>query len=212
MRNTDHARTPDIVANLQSGFELFLEFAEECGGIDAGERKKLTERCWEALREAAAAQAKHQTATEPTARFICQLRSLLSSGRAHLEARSGGKPNQSPRSCGWRLDGGDTWSPHGDCVGWVDGDDLYLDSTAAYRLVYVAGSDAGEALAVSEQTLKKRLDEKGLLASKEASRETLMVRRTILGSSRSVLHLLRETVLPEGRNDSDIDNTPEDGD
>ena len=212
LRNAGHARTPEIVASLQSGFELFLEFAEECGAIDAAKRKDLAVRCWEALRETSAAQGKHQTATEPTARFICQLRSLLSSGRAHLEARTGGRPNQSPRSCGWRLDGGDTWSPHGDCVGWVDGDDLYLDSTAAYRLVYVAGRDAGEALAVSEQTLKKRLDEKGLLASKEASRETLMVRRTILGSSRSVLHLLRETVLPEGRNDSDIDSTPGDGD
>jgi hypothetical protein len=212
MRNTDHARTPDIVANLQSGFELFLEFAEECGAMDAAERKKLTERCWEALRETAAAQAKHQTATEPTVRFICQLRSLLSSGRAHLDARGGGKPDQSPGSCGWRFDNGDSWSSHGECIGWVDGDDLYLDSTAAYRLVQVAGRDAGEMLAVSEHTLKKRLHEKRRLASVDASRQTLTVRRTILGSSKSVLHLLRETVLPEGLNDPGTDDTSEDRD
>ena len=212
MRSPAHARTPEIVASLQSGFELFLEFAQECGAIDAAEREELTERCWEALREVAEAQAKHQVATEPTARFICQVRSLLSSGRAHLEARSGGKPEGSPASCGWRVDSCGNCSPLGDCIGWLDGEDLYLDSTAAYRLVQVAGRDAGEVLAVSEQTLKKRLHEKSLLAWVEGSRETLTVRRTILGSSKSVLHLLRETVLPEGRSESDTDDTSEDRD
>ena len=52
-------------------------------------------------------------------------------------------------------------------------------------------------LAVSEQTLKKRLHEKGLLASVDVSRETLTVRRSICGTSKSVLHFRRSTVLPE---------------
>jgi hypothetical protein len=212
IRDKAHARTPDIVANLQSGFELLLEFALECGAVNATERDELSERCWVALREAAAAQGKHQSATEPTARFIDQLRSLLSSGRAHLEARIGGKPERSPESCGWRFEAGESWSPQGECVGWVDGDDLYLDSTAAFRLVQVAGRDSGEVLSVSEQTLRRRLREKGLLASAEGHRETLTVRRTIMGSSRSVLHLLRETVLPKGRDDTKADDGPEDPD
>jgi hypothetical protein len=197
LRSTSHARTPDIVANLQAGFEIFLEFAVECGAIDASKRERLMDLCWEALSSAAAAQVKHQAATEPTQRFICLLRTLLSSGRAHLAARAGGKPNRSPGSCGWRVESSGDWSPLGDCIGWVDGDHVYLDLPAVYRLVQVAGRDAGEVLAVSEQTLKKRLHEKGLLASVDSKRQTLTIRRTIAGSTRDVLHLSRSAVLPD---------------
>ena len=196
LRNPAHARTPDIVANMQAGFELFLEFGVEAGAVDGAERDVLASRCWDALSCAAAAQAKHQAATEPTARFLILLRSLFASGRAHLEARSGGAPDRSPGSCGWKCDGG-TWTPRGDCIGWTDGDDVYLEPTAAYRVAQIAGRDIGEVLAVSEQTLRKRLNEKGLLASVDESRQTLTVRRNICGSSKSVLYFLRSTILPE---------------
>src|ERR1017187_1713997 len=83
LRNSAHARTPDIVANLQAGFEMYLEFSAESGAVDGSERDRLSNQCWEALRAAAAAQAKHQAATEPTSRFLESLRACLSSGRAH---------------------------------------------------------------------------------------------------------------------------------
>ena len=94
LRNMAHARTPDIVANLQAAFELFLEFSLASGAVDATERDCLAVRSWEALHDAAAAQAKHQAATEPTARFLALLRSAFTSGRAHLAARSGGEPER----------------------------------------------------------------------------------------------------------------------
>ena len=196
LRNPAHARTPDIVANLQAGFELFLEFGVEAGALDIAERDVLASRCWDALSCAAAAQAKHQVATEPTARFLTQLRSLCASGRAHLEARSGGAPDRSPESCGWKRDANGC-IPRGDCIGWIDGDDIYLEPTAAYRLAQVAGRDIGDVLPISEQTLRKRLHEKHLLASVDEARQTLTVRRNICGSSKSVLHFLRSTILPK---------------
>jgi len=52
--------------------------------------------------------------------------------------------------------------------------------------------------------LKKRLREKDLLGSTDMTRETLTVRRIICGSSKSVLHFLRITILPEV-SDSDED-------
>src|SRR5262249_44480704 len=154
-------------------------------------------RCWVALQESASAQAKHQIANEPTARYLDLLRASLSSGRAHLEARSAGAPPSSPRSCGWRLDAAGKWLPLGDCVGWVDGDDVYLQPAASYRIVQVAGRDVGEVLAVTEQTLKKRLAERGLLASRDAARETITVRKRIGGCARDVLHFHRSTLLPD---------------
>jgi hypothetical protein len=195
--NGAHARTPDIVANLQAGFELCLEFAVEAGALDGAEKDELKNRCWNALNSAAAAQAKHQAATEPTARFLALIRSLLASGRAHLEARAGGAPDQSPGSCGWRGDSSGGWVARGECIGWADDDNVYLEPTAAYRLAQVAGRDMGEILSVSEQTLRKRLREKDLLASIDEKRETLTVRRSICGSSKGVLHFLRSTILPE---------------
>ena len=88
----------------------------------------------------------------------------------------------------------------------VEDDDIYLEPTAAYRVAQVVGRDVGEVLTVSEQTLKKRLHEKGLLASVDQKRETLTVRRSIGGTSKEVLHLFRDTLLPEGRDQPDGDN------
>jgi hypothetical protein len=72
-----------------------------------------------------------------------------------------------------------------------------LDPTAAFRVAQVAAREMGEAIAVTEQTLRKRMHEKGLLASVDASRETLTVRRNIGGTSKNVLHFLRTTIVPE---------------
>lgn len=197
LHDTAHARTPEIVANLHAAFELYLDFAVASGAIDVAQRDRLADRCWDALYEAAEAQAKHQAATEPTARFLTLLRSAVVSGRAHLDARNGGKPDRAPVCCGWRLDNSGNWMPFGDCIGWVDDDHLYLEPASAYRVAQVASREMGEVLTISEQTLKKRLHEKGLLASIEESRGTLTIRRSIAGSSKQVLHFLRSTVLPE---------------
>jgi hypothetical protein len=194
--NTAHARTPDIVANLQAGFDLFLEFGEACGAIDRTERDRLARCCWEALRDAAMEQSKHQASTEPATRFLDLLRSLLSSGRAHLEAREGGEPSRS-ETCGWKGDNSARRMPRGECVGWVTDDDVYLEPTTAFRAVQLAGRDSGEVLAIGENTLRKRLHEKGFLASVDEARQTLTVRRSFSGSSKNVLHFLRSTVLPE---------------
>jgi hypothetical protein len=198
LRGIAHARTPEIAANLQAGFELYLDFGVHAGALNAAERDSLASRCWDALSEAAAAQAKYQAATEPTALFLVTLLSLLASGKAHLASRTGGEPDIEPGACGWTRDSGGLWVRRGDCIGWAEGDNIYLEPTAAHRAVHVAANAAGEGLPVTEQTLKKRLHEKGLLASVDAKRETLTIRKTVNGSSMPVLHLLRETVLPVG--------------
>jgi hypothetical protein len=203
LRNSVHARTPDIVASLQAGFELYLEFSVSCGALTTAERERFVNRCWHGIGEAAAAQAKHHAATEPTARFLTLLRASLTSGAAHLAERTGGKPHTSAISCGWRDDGSGCSRPLGDCIGWVDGEHLYLEPTAAYRVAQKMARDTEEALAISEQMLRKRLREKGFLASVEQKRETLTIRRSIGGTSQDVLHLWRTTLLAEDPEEED---------
>lgn len=198
--NDAHARTPEIVANLQAAFEFLVEFAVECGAIDAAEQDRLAAACWESLRHSAAAQAKHQAASEPTAMFLYLLRSVLTSGRAHLAARNGGVP-EGAGMFGWRMC--PSWTPLGDCIGWVEGEDVYVEPAAAFRQVQLAGRDAGESLTITEQTLRRRLREKGLLASVGTSRETITVRRIIAGASKDVLHFHRTTIFPADGEGSD---------
>jgi hypothetical protein len=143
--STAHARTPEITSHLQAAFELYLEYAISAGAITAAEVHRRADRCRHALRDAAAAQAAHQGETESTARFVSLVRSVLSAGRAHLASRSGGEPSQSPGSCGWRQDRSGQWTPRGECVGWLDGDDLYLEPTTAFRAAQMAAHDSGEA-------------------------------------------------------------------
>jgi hypothetical protein len=204
MQNPAHARTPEIVANLQAAFEFFLDFGVSCGAVGHEERDRFACDCWAALRETAVAQAKHQTATEPTARFLDLLRACLTSGLAHLQTTTAGRPERSPESCGWHLDN-ENWKSQGDCIGWVDGGAIYLEPTSVYRVIQVMARDMNEPLAISEQILKKRLSEKGLLASVDTKRETLTVRRTVVESKMSVLHFLRATILPEAPDGEDDD-------
>jgi hypothetical protein len=201
--NAAHARTPEIIAELQAGFEVYLDFAEQCHAIQPVEREQLADQCWNALGEAATTQAKHQSATEPTARFLNLLRGCLASGEAHLATRSGIQPERSPESCGWRLDSYQRWLPLGSCIGWVENEDIYLEPSVAYRVAQAAAREIGEALSVSEQTLRKRLREKGLLVATDEKRQTLTVRRSIAGSGKDVLFFHRATLLPDEPDKSD---------
>ena len=114
--------------------------------------------------------------------------------------------SESPECCGWRRDSSGNWIPLGDCIGWVDDDDVYLEPTAAYRAVQIGGArHAARLLAVSEQTLKKRLHEKGLLASVDASApDADGAANASADRPRAVLHFLRSTILPEA-SDADED-------
>ncbi len=88
--------------------------------------------------------------------------------------------------------------PRGTRIGWVAGSDLFLDPTVSYQVAQeLAGS---ERLPVGEQKLRQCLREHGLLASIDTGRQMLMVRRTLAGRSRQVLHLRASHVLGvEGR-------------
>ena len=190
-----HARLPSALAELQSGWEIWLQFALEAGAIDTGEQADLAHRCSEALGELARLQAAWQTGNDPALRFVALLRSALSSGRAHVAARLGGAP-EAASLWGWKHQtDGRGWKPCGSCIGWVSGSELYLDSAAGYRVARLAAGP--EPMTLSEQTLRHRLHSHGLLASTDAARQTLLVRRTIGRCTRHVLHLKASDLIGE---------------
>ena len=184
---TVHARLPGALAELQSGFELWLEFAIETGAISIAERIELEQRCDRAFQELAALQTRYHQNGDPALRFVELLKAALACGHAHVADRRGNAP-ESPESWGWqRKPTGHGWVPKGSRVGWITGSDLFLEPAASYR---VAQALAGaERLTLSQQTLHHRLRESGILASVDESRQMVQVRRTMEGCPRQVLHL-----------------------
>ena len=206
-----HRRTPGIVADLALGLRYFLLFAHESGAIDSETARELWAGGWRALGEAASGQSQHQAASEPTRRFRELLSAAIASGRAHCANPEGGEP-EVPEAWGWRqatVGSGDfereEWRPHGERIGWLDEEDLYLEPDAALAAVQKQGRDSGEPLAVTGRTLRKRLHERGLLLStgkEREGRETLTVRHTLEGSRKGVLHMASDFLsIPSAKPD-----------
>jgi hypothetical protein len=190
-----HARLPATLAELQSAWELFLEFAREVGAINQEEAEELEARRQRAFTQLCLLQAKHQNASDPALRFLALLQAALAYGRAHVADRRGRAPKEAT-GWGWhRRTNGRGWLPKGIRIGWVAGGDLFLDPAASY---HVAQELAGAERLVGEQTLRHRLHERGLLASVDAGRQMVQVRRIVEGGLRQVLHLNVSALVETG--------------
>jgi hypothetical protein len=75
-----HARAPAAVAELQSGWEIFLRFAAEGRFITAGERDALVRRGALALAELQERQAVYQHPSDAALRFLALLQGALAGG------------------------------------------------------------------------------------------------------------------------------------
>ena len=184
-----HKRTPDNLANLSCGLEVFLDFCRETSAITSQQADALWERSLVAFRDAAEAQDKEQSHAEPTAQFLDLVTAAFTSGQAHLVTRDGQMPNDAAMY-GWSQSMGD-WRPQGPKIGWVEGEDIYLQWKAAFAAAQKVGREIGDPIPVSINTLGKRLAQRRLLASMEARREVNHVRKMCEGAMQSVWHFLR---------------------
>src|SRR5262249_39945243 len=148
---------------LAIGWKYFLHFALDVGAITEQEVKDYQERAGVGLKVMAHAQAAHQQAAEPVSQFLALIRSAVNAGRAHLASPSGGNPAENPDAWGWRKEDsneGPIWKPQGRRVGWVDGEDLYLDPESSYAEAQGLAGAQGESIPIGSKTMSKRLEEK----------------------------------------------------
>jgi hypothetical protein len=188
-----HARTPGIIADLATGWRCWLDYALAAGAIDLATRDALARRVWRALGEAGATQADHVAAADPVEQFLRLLSAALASGRAHIADSTGDAPKHAA-AWGWRereIGAGEfiraEWQPQGRRIGWVDGENLYLEPEAAFAEAQSLASIQGDSVPVSSRTLHKRLKDRCLLVSTEPGK--LLTRRTVEGQRRIVIHL-----------------------
>jgi hypothetical protein len=201
-RDGQHLRTPDAIAGLLLAWEIFLDFATEAGAATVTEAAALLGRARAALVEVGDAQAAYSASRDPVTHFCDLLAGTLAGGRAYLTTLDGGQPDN-PARFGWRqtqrtfgtAEGPevvDEWhpAPGGRQIGYLaDDDTLYLLPDLAFAIVQTLAGEKRDSLAVSEQTLWKRLKQAGLLASVDETRQRNTVRRTIGQTPAHVLHL-----------------------
>jgi hypothetical protein len=195
-----HARTPSIVADLYFGAQVFFRFALESHVLTQEIADNYLDRIWRGLMAAAGAHADHVRESDPIDRFLDLLRSAIGSGAAHFADCDGSVPI-GPGALGWRHEehrAERTWIPRGPCIGWVDGDDLYLNDNAALRVASQVATD-GTGVSLPVTILRRRLKERGLLASTGADRgrSTITILKRVAGARLEVLHFARKTIWPE---------------
>ena len=197
-RPGQHARTPEIAAQLAIGIRSFLEFAVSAAAITSGEQELLWRRCWEASIQQAARQGAFQHAADPARRYVELLAAAVAMGEAYVVTIDGGEPADAA-AWGWqdsRLNGR---QPRGAQVGWLDGTDLYVDPDAAFAAVQRVAQAEGDPMRFSRQTVQQRLADAGLVLSRD--KDHIDTKKTVQGRRRRVLHLSADalgTLVAEG--------------
>lgn len=197
-----HRRTPAIIAELQFALEVFVDFAVDTGAVSSDFGCRFLERSWRALGAVSSSQEGHQKGADPVERFLCLLRAAINSGHAHLASSSGDEP-ENPSMWGWRerkagigVQEPVGWYALGDRIGWVQGNDAFLDQDATHRILALMAANSSEGVAVTSRTLAKRLDDRGLIVRKDHGR--LTVRVMLEGKRQHVLHLRADTLFARG--------------
>ena len=129
-----HGRVPETVAWLQLGMDMFLRFLNEQGIYTEDECKDVQERFRQILYGLAQKQAQSIEEDKPTHKFIRKIFALLESNQAHLLDRT----DVNELSCGT-------------CLGYQDGEYLYLYSEVAHKLVRNFCEGLGESFSCSSR-------------------------------------------------------------
>lgn len=180
-----HARTPDIVASLYVGLEIFLEFALESGVITSLERDALLAEGLDALVHNALVQQPDLATEDPAVRFCELIGAAFLSGRAHLlDSHQVQRAPVDSEKWGWRE-----LHPRGECVGWLANDEVWLNPDNAYLVAKKIAGDQGQPLHTTRDTLWKRLVQAGIAARSDGEGRN-QVKRWVNGQRMRIIRIV----------------------
>jgi len=187
-RAEGHPRYALNIGSLALGWHEFLGFAAAIGAITAEQREATWSRTWKALVDTGAEQARYGRDADPVRIYLQSLAALIAQGRACLADTQGRAPADATRwGCKWDDVGDGSYRTNGDVIGWIDGDDVYLQSDAAYTAARKF-AETSLPLSITKHALHKQLHERGLLASITGDGR-LTIRKRVAGGLPTVLHL-----------------------
>ena len=191
-----HARTPDAFAEIMRGWQYFLQYAVEIGAVSEAEAQGILKQAFSAMGELLEIQEAHQQAADPVTKFFRFLSSAISAGNAHIAGMEQVIPLE-PESWGWRSRGhgmSSSWESRGSQIGWLDGDDLWLDPDAALKAANDMASPTGK-ITTSANTLVKRMGDEGKLVT--VGKDRNRTRKTIRGQRKENLIHVSASLLRE---------------
>lgn len=196
-RGIGHSRTPGMLGRLVATAEHFLATAAEHGLIGAGDARSLAKDAKDSIELAGGRQQSFLEDADPVDVFNAAVRQVFAAGLGHVKTLNGGVPAKA-EMLGWSRESATgemaTFRSRGPCIGWasVPKDELFIDVTLGYKIIQKA---AGNDLALSKQTLFKRLKDAGVLTRADEARSRNTIRVTAENHPRQVLCLSLSTTL-----------------
>lgn len=197
LQTIGHSRTPGMLGRLIATAEAFCDLCQQAKIMTAKAGAKYKADAKAAIVKAGEEQMRFLEDMDPVDIFVTALRQVLASGGGHFRTLRGNTPN-SPEVLGWtaerEIGGIQTWKARGPVLGWVktDANELYLDEVVGFNVVKKA---AGQELALSKQTLLKRVKESGLCTRTDESRGRNTVRVVAENHRRNVICLALSQAL-----------------
>lgn len=183
-----HARTPPIIGSLCATAQLLCEYAVDKGYLTVDQTQELYNKAKAAIVLAGNNQPQYLEAADPVTAMLETIRLLLGSNMAHAKTKNGGIPDDAEKY-GWTAEKSPgqmaQYKSHGPRLGWVDTEagEFMLDPTS---LILIKKHSGGK-LAITPQTLLKRMKEAGILQRCDEVRKRNTIRVTLEGHPRQVL-------------------------
>lgn len=208
-----HPRAADIYASLYAGAEIFMTFIQELRVISEVEAAAVLDDIDMHLINAVKAQGDYQRHTDEVERFKELLRAGFASGEVHVtDHLNQGPPQILPHTWGWRRRADDEDLKPAGCgaeIGYINESqaELWLIPDSAYRAIQRFASQQNEPLLISQHTLWKRLQERGILLTSERDNRTGTVRpsvsKRIHGGNKRARVLVLSTRIITGNDEAD---------
>lgn len=185
-----HSRTPSIMGELIATAHILKDYAQANNLFNDAILTEMTVKAERAIVAAGNMQIEYLHDADPSTTFCESIRQMLITSAGHFRTTNGGIPH-SPTAYGWQTDNAmhqhETWTAKGAKLGWIDtsSNEMYFDPAA----MGIIRKTANGKLAVTPQTLAKRLKEAGVLVRTDTTRERNTVRMTLEGHPRNVLVL-----------------------
>ncbi|MEQ1633388.1 MAG: DUF3854 domain-containing protein [Planctomycetota bacterium] len=193
-----HGRTVSNIAELLAMSEVFLQFIVDCQAMKTAQQSVLAGFIRQELLQLGAAQSEHHAEEDPVQQYFVLLRSAITGGIAHLCCKdTGAAPVGRERQCGWEHNA-TGWVARGQMVGYYSSGSIYLIPDLADKVTQELSRQRGAQLSLQGSALRRRLDDRGMLASTETrgGKKRRLVRQTVGGSRSEVLHLREADLLP----------------
>lgn len=209
--NDTHPRHPGILAELHSGFRLFLRFAVESKVISEIEATELATDHWIDLQTLLIDQARNQADADPGRQFLECLKGALTSRMAYMaDVSTNDVPDGREEPCGWyqelkyqgEIGLAPIWvhGPNASQVGWIDGEHIYLNRRASFYVAQRIAKQEGRPLSEPSPTWA-RLAELGIIAvqkrRKNDPRVNYTVRKRIKGTVQEVARIAIDAFWPD---------------